>query len=187
MSSTLASALWPASRTSLLLQVLLAALGSLILAVSAQIQVPFWPVPVTMQTLAVLLIGAAYGPWLGFATVALYLIEGAAGLPVFAGLAGGPQHLVGPTGGYLMAFPIAAALVGALTGRTSGWLRSLAAFLIADALIFALGYAVLTAHIGAAGAWTFGVQPFLLGDLLKVAIAALATPTAWRLLGNENA
>lgn len=184
MNTTLASAIWPASRSSLAVQVLLAVLGSLLLAASAQIQVPFWPVPLTLQTLAVLLIGAVYGPSLGFATVLLYLAEGAAGLPVLAGWSGGPQHFIGPTAGYLIAFPIAAWVAGALTSRGSGtnWLAALGAFLLADAIIFALGYAWLAHLIGVKDAWTYGVMPFLLGDALKIAIAALATPLAWRLL-----
>jgi biotin transport system substrate-specific component len=182
MNTTLATSYLPAVRSNWVLQALMVVAGSLFLAISAQIQVPFWPVPVTMQTLAVLLIGIAFGPIAGAASVLLYLAEGAAGLPVFAGLAGGPSHFAGPTGGYLAAFPIAAAIVGWMTqgGKGAGWMRALAACLIAEVVIFGLGYAWLGKVIGYGDAWTYGVQPFLLGDGVKSVIAALLAQTAWR-------
>jgi biotin transport system substrate-specific component len=154
-----------------------AVLGSLILWASAKISVPFWPVPMTLQTGAVLLIGAAYGWRLGLATVVLYLAQGAAGLPVFQGTPPGMgiPYMLGPTGGYLAGFAVAAAIVGWLAER--GWDRGpvklYAAMLIADAAIFAFGLAWLGTVIG----WDkpvleLGFYPFILGDLLKIALAA---------------
>src|SRR5581483_9286863 len=139
---TLAATLWPAQGTRAALRWgLLAVAGSLFVAASAQIQVPLWPVPITMQTFAVLLIGAAYGAGLGAATLALYLVEGAAGLPVFAGLSGGPHVIVGPTGGYIVGFVVAAGLVGWLAEHR--WDRSVvftgAAMVLGNLAIYALG------------------------------------------------
>jgi biotin transport system substrate-specific component len=182
MNATLANRYLPALRNNALLQLLMVIAGSLFLAASAQIQVPFWPVPATMQTLAVLLIGVAFGSTAGLATVLLYLAEGAAGLPVLAGFAGGAQHFAGPTGGFLAAFPIAAFLVGWMTegGKGAGFVRALIACVIAEVVIFALGYAWLGNVIGFGDAWTYGVAPFLLGDGVKTLIAALISQTAWR-------
>src|SRR5690606_16484525 len=121
--STLAESLWPAQAAPAWLRnMLLAVGGSLLLTLSAKINVPFYPVPMTMQTFAVLLIGAAFGWRLGTATVLLYLAQGAAGLPVFAGTPEkgiGLLYLMGPTGGYLVGFAVAAAVVGWLAER--GW------------------------------------------------------------------
>ncbi len=158
---------------------LLALAGTAILWLSARAAVPIGPVPVTLQTLAVLLIGAVYGWRLGLATVLLYLFEGAIGLPVFAG-GGGLAYLVGPTGGFLVGFAAAAALIGWLVERGAG--RSpqtlFLAMLAGDALIFLVGFAWLTSLFGPATAWTAGVMPFVLGDLFKVTIAALLVPAA---------
>ena len=164
-----------------------AVLGTLILWASAKISVPFWPVPMTLQTGAVALIGAAYGWRLGAATVLLYLVEGAAGLPVFEGtpLKGiGLAYMMGPTGGYLVGFVLMAALVGWLVER--GFDRSpfelFGVMIVADALVFALGFywlaifAVIpsaeTTGIGFAKAMTGGVIPFVFGDVVKIALAA---------------
>ncbi|SVD67877.1 uncharacterized protein METZ01_LOCUS420731, partial [marine metagenome] len=111
MNNTFVFAVWHRSRDSLLSQAILAVAGTLLLAISAKVQVPFWPVPMTMQTFVVLLLGIAYGPRLGVATGALYLLEGAVGLPVFAQGAG-MAYLVGPTGGYLFGFVLAMYIVG---------------------------------------------------------------------------
>ena len=125
--STLAGVLWPAQagRSGLVRNGMLAVLGSLLLIASAKVQVPFWPVPMTMQTFAVLVIGMTFGPRLGAATVLLYLVQGAVGLPVFAGTPAkgiGIAYMVGPTGGYLIGFVAAAYLAGRLAMR--GWDRS---------------------------------------------------------------
>ncbi|MDH5749223.1 MAG: biotin transporter BioY, partial [Rhodospirillales bacterium] len=113
---TLIAALWPArKRLGVYRQGALAVAGSLLLILSAKISIPFWPVPMTMQTFAVLVIGMAYGPRLGLATVLLYLAEGAFGMPVFAGTPEkgiGLAYMMGPTGGYLVGFAVSAFLVG---------------------------------------------------------------------------
>ena len=117
---TLPPTMKPAS--ALLSGATLAVLGTLVLAVSAKVQVPFYPVPMTLQTLAVLTLGALFGARLAAATLTLYLAEGLVGLPVFAGAVAGPAYMVGPTGGYLLGFLLAAALVGGLAER--GWMRN---------------------------------------------------------------
>lgn len=115
---SLAKAAWPSEQAHVFRNVVLMLVGSLLLAISAKIQVPFYPVPMTMQTFAVLVIGMAYGWRLGGATVLLYLAEGAAGMPVFASGAG-LAYLAGPTGGYLVGFLASAVLVGFLADRKS--------------------------------------------------------------------
>jgi biotin transport system substrate-specific component len=162
--------------------------GSLVLWAAAKIQVPFFPVPMTLTTLAIMLIGATYGWRLGLATVALYLLEGAFGLPVFSGTPErgiGLAYMMGPTGGYLVGYLAAVLIVGwfAERGADKSAIRLFGVMLVADAVILALGYIWLASLIGAEAAWTGGVAPFLLGDLLKVAIAALAVPAGNRLLG----
>ncbi|MEH6547775.1 MAG: biotin transporter BioY [Sneathiella sp.] len=141
----------------------LALVGSLLVAASAQLTVPLWPVPMTMQTFAVVLVGAAFGWRLGGATLALYLAEGAAGLPVFAGGAGSAVHLVGPTAGYLFAFVAAAAVVGWLVEK--GWGKSIfltaLAMCLGTVVIFAGGIAWLATFTGLERAIEVGMLPFL--------------------------
>ncbi|MGI9304799.1 MAG: biotin transporter BioY [Gammaproteobacteria bacterium] len=181
---TLASALWPASSSnSWARSIILALAGSLLLYVSAKIQIPFWPVPMTMQTFAVLLIGVAYGWRLGGATVLLYLAEGAIGLPVFA-KGGGLAYMTGPTGGYLIGFLVAAVVVGWLAEK--GWDRSpvttVLAMLAGEVLIFGFGAAWLGNMTGLDKAIAAGVTPFLAAEVFKIALATALLPTAWRLL-----
>ena len=158
--------------TDLVRPALLALGGSVAIAASAQIQVPMQPVPMTMQSLVVLLVGVAYGPRLGAATVLLYLLEGVAGLPVFAGFRGGPAVLAGPTGGFLAGFVPAAALAGWLAAR--GWMRSAigaaAGFLAGHAVLFAFGVGWLAVMVGAERAIALGLLPFLPGTAMKAAI-----------------
>ena len=158
----------------------LAIVGALVLVASAKVQVPFYPVPMTLQTLAVLTLGALFGARLAAATVALYLGEGLIGLPVFAGAVAGPAYLVGPTGGYLVGFLLAAALVGGLAERgwTRGWLLTLAAMTLGHVVIFAAGFAWLALALGAAKAWTVGVAPFAAATLAKTLLAAALTLAA---------
>jgi biotin transport system substrate-specific component len=151
------------------------ALGTLALAISSQIAVPMFPVPITMQTFVVTMIGALYGWRLGFITVAAWLVEGAVGMPVFANGGGGVAHLLGPTGGYLLSFPIAAALVGWLVERGWGGSNLALAFLAMLAgtcLSLVLGATWLAATIGVENAVIAGVLPFLLGSVLKSALGA---------------
>lgn len=177
--TNLVTSLLPRSHTATRLG--LVALGVGLLALSARVQVPFWPVPMTLQTMAVLLIGAAYGFRLGTATVASYLALGALGLPLFAH-GGGLIHLVGPTGGYLAGFLAAAAAMGALADRGFGRtpVSGLALFGLGEVIIFALGAGWLSHLIGPAKAWAAGVVPFMPGEVLKMALAATLTVLAWK-------
>jgi biotin transport system substrate-specific component len=147
--------------------------GTLALAVSAKVQVPFYPVPMTLQTLVVLVLGAAYGARLAAATVALYLLEGLFGLPVFAGAVAGPAYMAGPTGGFLIGFVAAAAFVGFCADR--GWDRSLLRLFVSmtlgHALVFAFGFAWLAVLIGPEKALVAGVAPFVLATVLKTLLA----------------
>ena len=182
--ATLAEVLWsPAAGSSAVRAIVLAVIGSLLLTISAKIQVPFWPVPMTMQTFVVLVLGVAYGWRLAGATVLLYLAQGALGLPVFAG-GGGLAYMAGPTGGYLAGFLLAAVPVGSLAER--GWARSapstLAAMLIGTAIIFGCGIAWLATLIGLPQAISAGLVPFLLSEAVKIALATALVPSAWRLM-----
>lgn len=166
------------------------AVGVLLLTLLAQVRVQIGPVPITGQTLGVLLLGAAYGLPLGLVSVGAYLALGAAGLPLFAGSASGLAYLVGPTGGYLLGFVLAATLLGSLARR--GWDRGVLScalmMLLASAVIYVPGVLWLkqVLGIGWSAALAAGVTPFLVGDLVKVAIAASALPGAWRLLGPQR-
>ncbi len=173
---TLAARLWPqTAANSLPRAIALILAGSILLAVSAHVKVPFWPVPMTMQTFIVLMIGAAYGWRLGGATLIAYLIEGAAGLPVFTGGAG-PLYMAGPTGGYLAGFVVSAAVSGWLIQNVvRGTISALVAFLIADALALALGVAYLSTLIGFEKAIAGGLMPFLAGEALKIVLATALT------------
>jgi biotin transport system substrate-specific component len=180
---TLAATLWPQQAASRIAR--LAALsigGALALALSAKAQVPFYPVPMTLQTLVVLIIGAAFGARLAAATVVLYLAEGLLGLQVFAGLSAGPVYMAGPTGGYLLGFLVAAALVGWLAER--GWDRSLGwllgAMVLGHLVIFAFGYAWLAVLIGPEKAWLGGVVPFMAATFVKTLLAWALVAAAWR-------
>ena len=155
----------------------LAVLGSLLLWASAKIQVPFYPVPMTLQTAVVFLIGIAYGWRLAVATLLLYLAQGAVGLPVFAGTPAkgiGLPYMVGPTGGYLVGFVAAAGIVGWVAQRSRHWLATVGGLLAGTAVIYLLGAGWLATFVGAEKAVTLGVVPFLLGDAVKVALVAVA-------------
>jgi len=185
---TLADVAWP--RAGFLKDVLLIVGASLVTALAAQIAIPLpgSPVPITGQTFAVLLTGAALGARRAFLAQVRYLAEGALGLPVFAGGALGLAKLAGPTGGYLMAFPFAAALTGALA--QAGWDRRfvtmLAAMLLGSAVIFALGLAWLSRFVPGNLLLPAGLLPFLPGDLIKSSLAAVAFPGVWRMVHRRN-
>ncbi len=195
--TTLADYLAPArntSRSTVLLRDGLLILGfSLFLALCAQISfhIPFTVVPVTLQTLAVLLTGAALGSKRGGLTMIAYLVEGAAGLPFFEGGTGGIVHLIGVTGGYLWAFPIAAFVVGLLCerGLDRRFLTSALAMLPGTLIIYAIGvsWLAIVLHISFITALTFGMVPFIPGDLLKLVIAAALLPIAWAIVRRRNA
>lgn len=165
----------------------LVVVGSLVLALSAKIQVPFWPVPMTMQSLVVLLIGIAYGSRLGTATVLAYLVEGLVGLPVFAGASAGPAYMAGPTGGYLLGFLLGAACVGRLAER--GWDRSLAGASVAMALghilLFIPGVIWLAALFGWTNGVAFGVTPFIGATLVKTALGIMLVAAFWSRYGER--
>ncbi|MCC6309445.1 MAG: biotin transporter BioY [Trueperaceae bacterium] len=174
---------------SSLRQVALVVAGVAFLALLAQLRLQIGPVPVTGQTLGVLLLGAAYGVRLGTLATGAYLLLGAAGLPIFTGGQAGLAYALGPTGGYLLGFVVAAALLGYLAER--GWDRTLGsaalAMLVASCVIYACGLAWL--HVVLGGAWLrtlqVGLFPFLLGDLLKLLVAAVSLPAAWRFVGRR--
>lgn len=163
-------------------------LGSLLLIASAKVQVPFWPVPMTMQSMVVLVLGLAYGSRLGTAAVLLYLAEGLAGLPVFAGTGAGPAYMAGPTAGYLAGFVTAAFLTGWLAER--GWDRSavkgLAALFLGHAVILGAGVGWLSLLFGAEKAVAVGLVPFLAATVLKTALGAAIMQAAWWGVGRRN-
>ena len=164
-------------RRSLPVRLFAIAFGTVLLAISSRIEVPMVPVPITMQTFAVAMIGALYGWRLGAITVLGWLGQAAAGLPVLAGGAAGLAHFAGPTAGYLAAFPVMAALVGWLTERGWNGNRAGLAFLsmlAGNLLCLALGAAWLAQGIGWDAAIAHGVLPFILGGVLKSAVGALA-------------
>jgi biotin transport system substrate-specific component len=172
-------------------QLLLAVAGSLLLIASAKTKVVLGPVDMSLQTLAVLGIGAAYGLRLGVATLLLYMAQGAMGYPVFQstpekGL--GIAYMLGSTGGYLLGFVAMAAIVGWAVDR--GWGRSivkmLGAMLVAEVVMMALGFSWLSLLIGAEKSWQFGVVPFIVPDLIKAALAAAVVPAIWALLPKKG-
>jgi len=162
----------------------LVAAGVALITLGAKTQIPFWPVPMTLQTLALMVVFAAGGLRLSIETIFAYLALGLAGVPVFAGPVAGAAYLIGPTAGFLMGFVAAAVIVGiaADRGLASKPLALFGAMLAADIVVFALGflwlgYIFTTSSgntLGAGYAFEKGVLPFLLADLVKVAIAALA-------------
>ena len=162
---------------------ILLASGVVLLTVSAKLKIPFYPVPMTMQTFAVLVIGMAYGYRLAGATLLLYLAEGAVGLPVFAS-GGGIAYFAGPTTGYLVGFLVAAVFVGWLGEK--GWDHSVALTFIAmlggTAIIFVFGVAWLSVFLNdVQAAFANGFTPFIVGAFVKIALAAAVLPIVWRL------
>ena len=170
---------------------------SVLTAAAAQVSVPlpFTPVPLTLQPMVVLLGGAALGPRLGFISQVLYLLAGIAGLPVFAAsatLPPGPLRLIGPTGGYLMSYPLAAFITGWLAQRgfDRRYTTSLVAMSAGLAVIFSFGVAWLAffaqpAPVGLAAALATGLYPFVPVDLIKICVASAIMPAAWKLLGRH--
>ncbi len=162
---------------------------ALLTALMAQIEIPLWftPVPITGQTFAVLLSGAALGLRLGAASQALYVALGAVGLPFYSGGGSGWETATGATGGYLFGFVIAAAVVGALAERRHDRtvLTAVPAFLTGTVIIYIFGVAWLAHFLGVSTteALEFGLVPFVIGDLIKAILAAVLLPTAWRFVG----
>lgn len=198
---TLIAAVLPAlgdSRAVLARNLALAIAGSLLLVVAAKIKVPFWPVPMTLQTLAVLGLGAAYGARLGAVTVAIYLAYGLFGLPVFTNtppVAAGPLYFAGPTGGFLVGFVAAAGIAGWAAASGAGLARLVLGLFAAAAVILGFGclWLALGAQMasGATGigfdkAFAVGVAPFLVGEAVKVALAACLVRAGWTLVGRRG-
>jgi biotin transport system substrate-specific component len=164
----------------------LAVAFSLLTALAAQIVIPVGPVPITAQTFAVLLTGALLGSRLGAMAMIVYLIEGASGLPFFYGGLSGPAHLLGPTGGYLVAFPAGAFITGAFA--ENGWDKrfwtAVVAMAVGSALILLAGWAWFAAltHTPLVAAFKVSVAPHIIGDVVKILLAAAALPAGWALL-----
>jgi biotin transport system substrate-specific component len=189
----LAAVVWPDradGRSSLLRTLILVALGTALLTLSAKINLPLPFVPMTLQTLVVLVIGAAYGWRLGGTTVIVYLAEGAIGLPVFAGPVGGLAPLLGPTAGYLVGFVAAVVVTGWLSER--GWDRSVPLLFVAmgagHIIILAAGFAwlVFGMKLGFEKAWLVGIAPFIAASVIKNALGAALVPAIRRTLDRRG-
>ncbi|MDE0992704.1 MAG: biotin transporter BioY [Rhodospirillales bacterium] len=189
---TIANLVWPEGKsTNALRFVVLAFAGSLLIALSSKVQIPFYPVPMTMQTFVILGLSMALGWRLAGATLALYLLEGTLGLPVFAGSPEkgiGLAYMMGSTGGYLLGFLVAAVTCGWLGEK--GWDRNVfktaAAMFIGNALIYIPGILWLGLIFG----WDkpiieWGLTPFILGDITKIALATAVLPLAWKFLNKK--
>lgn len=166
-------------------------LGTLFLTLCSKINVPVWPVPVTLQTFGVAALAAAFGWRIGLATVVAYILEGLVGLPVFAGMAAGPAYLFGPTGGFIVSWLLVALIVGraADMGLSRRLLPLFAVMLAGDVVSFAFGYAWLVAFLATAkgvapaavmgAAFDGAIKPFIVWDILKMAFAAVSVAGAW--------
>lgn len=186
---TLANVVW--SDGGWIRNLMLVLAGAALLTLAAKIQIPFYPVPITMQTFVVLVLGMAYGPRLGGITVLSYLFLGVLGLPVFAGTPEkgvGLAYMVGPTGGYLIGFIVAAILCGYLAEK--GWDRKMGttflAMLIGNILIYVPGLIWLGNVVG----WdkpifAWGLTPFVFGDLVKIILAMVVLPWTWKVVNKE--
>ena len=178
-SLTIVDRIWPVESQAghLLRSVCVVLFGTLLLTLSAKVKVPFYPIPMTMQTMVVLMISASCGMRMGLSVVTAYLLEGVVGLPVFAetperGI--GLAYMMGPTGGYLLGFLVAAGVTGFMADR--GLARRLPSLLalmvVGHALMFACGFAYLGQLIGFDQAWLVGVLPFLPSTAVKIALGA---------------
>ena len=178
-------------RTTAVTQISLILSGTVFLAAMAQISfpIPGSPVPFTGQTLGVLLLGTAYGASLGFSTMAFYLLMGILGAPIFASGSHGLERVVGATGGYLVGMLLSTLVIGALAGRK--WDQKIKTviptMLIGNVIVFSVGLFWLHQYTGESWSWTFekGLTPFILGELLKIAIASTTLPVVWRLVSKR--
>ena len=193
--SALAPSLLPLSANPPLQAVVLVLAGTAILTIAAKVQVPFYPVPMTLQTLAVMLLAATYGSRLAVATVLAYIGEGLIGFPVFANTPpqiAGPAYLVGPTAGFIWGWVVMAAIIGfaADRGDDRSTVKLLIALFIGDIVDFALGLLWLGAAVPKLGysakLLAAGLYPFVLADLLKIVLAALLVPAAWALFNRRK-
>ncbi len=163
--------------------------GTALVAALAQVAIPLWPVPVTGQTLAVLLVGASLGAARGAASLGLYALLGAIGLPIYSDAASGWSVLVGPTGGYIIGFVLSAAIVGWAAARRwdRGWLKAAVTFIGGSLVVFAVGLPWLSYSLGGFGlpndlqsTLVAGFYPFIIGGLIKAGIAAALLPAIWK-------
>jgi biotin transport system substrate-specific component len=170
--------------------------GAALTAGAAQISIPMWPVPITGQTFAVLLVGTTLGMWRGALSMVLYIALGAMGLPVFTGAQGGLDSLIGgPTVGYILGFVLAGALTGWLAERgldRSVW-GAVAIFAVGEAVIYAVGLPVLSSFLSSIGAphdvaatLAAGFVPFVIGDVLKAVLAGALLPLTWKLVNKKS-
>lgn len=177
-------------RNSLVTDLILVIAGTALTSIAAQLSIPASPVPFTFQTLAVLLVGATLGSLRGALSMALYALIGGLGLPVFQGASSGFGTLFGATGGYIIGFILASALVGYLAEKqfSSNVLKMAVSYLVGTAVIYALGASWLTygylggQWLGDKGGLAYGVLPFLIWDAVKAVIAAGLVPGAWALV-----
>lgn len=174
---------------TLLSDVALVVAGTALVAALAQVAIPLWPVPVTGQTLAVLLVGASLGAARGAASLGLYALLGAIGLPIYSDAASGWSVLVGPTGGYIIGFVLSAAIVGWAAERRwdRGWLKAAVTFIGGSLVVFAVGLPWLSYSLGGFGlpndlqsTLVAGFYPFIVGGLIKAGIAAALLPAIWK-------
>lgn len=175
--------------------IVLVTTGALLTALASQIRIPlgFTPVPISLATFAAALVGGALGAKRGAAAMGLFLVGGIVGLPFFAGAGSGWEHVSGATGGYLLSYPLMAVVVGfaAERGRDRNVGTFVAAVVVANLVLYTVGALWLARAVGVpvfgaeGSAWSMGVRPFLLGDLVKMAAAGVLFPTAWRLLGDR--
>lgn len=197
--NTVLGALQPKETTARLVSTLFTViLGTILLTISAKISVPVWPVPVSLQTMAVAGIAGAFGWRIGLATVGLYLFQGLMGLPVFIS-GGGPAYLLGPTGGFLIGFLPMTFVIGLAADRgvSSSFFKLFAAMVAGGAVMFLLGFAWLALMAGSAGwidqsnvlasAFEKAVAPFIVWDLLKMAFAALTVYGGWQFVKGRKA
>jgi biotin transport system substrate-specific component len=186
---TLVDVLSPRQQRSRALDAAVVVLFSAFVALTAQVEIPLWPVPLTLQTLGVLFTGAVLGSRRSALALLLYLAEGTVGLPVFAGGASGVGYMLGPTGGYLVGFVVAAGVVGWLAER--GWDRRLVwtavAMVLGNVVIYVFGVAWLAVFLrDLGGALVQGMLLFVVGDLIKIAVATLALPCSWKLARRQD-
>jgi biotin transport system substrate-specific component len=181
-----AEAVWP--QAGLIREIVLVLVGSWLVALTAQIAVPLWPVPITGQTFGALLVGALLGKKRGATSLLVYLGQGAVGFPVFAGGTAGIARLAGPTGGYLVGLVVVAWVVGWLSER--GWDRrfatAVAAMLIGNVSIYVFGLPWLANFVGWGAVLRVGLIPFIVGDVLKIVLAGLALPWGRALVGRKG-
>lgn len=182
--------------TSVLTNVLYVAAGVSLLALSAQVQIPMWPVPITGQTFAVLAVGATYGVWRALTTTSVYVLLAIAGLPILAPQSDGTDTtgfavFALPTFGYLIGFVLASVVLGWFAERKweRKFLTALASFIIAEAIIYAVGLPWLSVWLGAhsipndlSSTLAMGFTPYLVGDVIKAALAAGLLPLSWKLI-----